>query len=314
MRTVLVSAAESGARAFATLLDLGADVRGVVTLPEDRLTGVSGGVSFKALTEPHGMPCHAVRNINDPEALQLLKDLRPDLLFVIGWSQILRHEALAIPTRGAIGFHPTLLPANRGSAPIAWTLIHGLPHSGVTLFYLDEGVDSGDIIGQVEFAIGPDTTARELYDLAVDGLARLLREYFPQLVAGSAPRTPQDHARATYWPRRRPADGRIQWEWESRRLHDWVRGLTRPYPGAFTSHRGEKVVVWAARAENGTRGAAAPGTVLDIGDGAVAVACADGRLLVTEAEAASTGPDVATTVFTRLGLRAGDRFDEALAS
>src|SRR5919199_1233939 len=161
-------------------------------------------------------------------------------------------------------------------------ILSGLARTGVTLFEIvDATADSGPIVGQVEVPIGRDETATTLFDKLADAHVELIRECVPLLVAGTAPRLPQDARRASAWPRRTPADGIIDWETRAPYLYDWVRALTRPYPGAFTFFGDEKIVVWRARPAS-LEGASAPGTIVDRGDHEVVVACGEGALVLEE--------------------------------
>ena len=166
----------------------------------------------------------------------------------------------------------------------------------MTLFEIaDATADSGPIVAQVEVAISPDETATTLYERIASAHVELIRDTVPKLIAGTAPRTPQDLRRASAWPKRTPADGIIDWDTRARYLYDWVRALTRPYPGAFTYLGDEKVVVWRARPVDAP--AAAPaGTVVDERPEGPIVACGEGALLLEEVE--SAGP---LTVGARLG-------------
>src|SRR5206468_11110387 len=142
---------------------------------------------------------------------------------VVGWSQLVRQPFIAGAREGVFGMHPTLLPRHRGRAPIPWAILSGLARTGVTLFEIvDETADSGSIVGQAVVEIGPEETAATLFDRLAAAHVDLVLEYVPQLVARTAPRTPQDARRASAWPRRTPADGIIDWETRARYLHDWV--------------------------------------------------------------------------------------------
>lgn len=313
MRVALVSCVESGRRALETLIGLRADIRAIVTLQDDLVAHASGGVRFDPLAEAYGIPCLKIRNINETGSVEFLRQLRPDLIFVIGWSQLLSREVLAIPPGGVIGFHPTLLPEGRGRAPIPWTLIHGLQRSGATLFYLDEGVDSGDIIGQREFDIGIEDTAGTVYEKAVAVLVALLRTYFPLLMQGRASRTPQDHHRATYWSQRRPEDGWIQWKRPRLDVYNWVRGLTHPYPGAFTSFAGRKLTIWSANLGPSVDGCQRPGSVTGLIAGkGLLVATGDGGLFVTRAQFEAGVEESAWTLVERHGIVPGTQLGGAL--
>ena len=246
-RIAFVGCVEEGRRSLQTLLDLNAEVVGVFTLRPDLAAGVSGAVPWEELASTHRIPLHYVRNINDPDAVATMRELAPDLVFCVGWTQLLRHEILRLPRLGCVGFHASPLPRYRGRAPVNWAIIHGEKETGNTMMRLDEGVDTGDIIAQRRFPIDDDDTCATIYDKVARSEDEMIREVLPLLREARMPRTPQDHAQATVMPRRRPADGVIDWNRTTKQLHDWVRALTHPSPGAFTFVQGARVLVWKAR-------------------------------------------------------------------
>jgi methionyl-tRNA formyltransferase len=214
--------------------------------------------------------------------VNVIRKLEPELVFVVGWSQIIHDPFIALASEGVFGMHPTLLPRHRGRAPIPWAILTGLARTGVTLFEIvDATPDSGSIIGQVTLDVAPDETATTLFARIADAHVELTRELLPQLLARMAPRIPQDLSRASSWPRRTPADGIIDWETRAPYLYDWVRAQTRPYPGAFTFLGDEKVIVWSARPVE-LADAAPAGTVVEVGPAGPVVACGEGALVLEE--------------------------------
>jgi methionyl-tRNA formyltransferase len=277
VRAVWVSFDTIGRDCLLAAREAGAEIVGVVTLPGPIDPTRSGQCSFDDV----GAPVVETPDANAPATVEAVRALRPDAIFVIGWSQLVRGDLLALARGGVFGMHPTLLPRHRGRAPIPWAILCGLAKTGVTLFEIvDPTADSGPIVGQVEVAVEPDETAATLFDKLARAHVDLIREYVPQLAAGSAPRTEQDPTRASSWPKRTPADGIIDWDTRAPYLYDWVRAQTRPYPGAFTFLGDEKVVVWRARPVEWD-GDAAAGTVVEAGP---VVACGEGALLLEEVE------------------------------
>ncbi len=243
----------------------------------------SGYASMEEECREYGLERLEAEDINSPEVAEAIRASGGTLLLVTGWSQLLKKPLLELCELGAVGMHPTRLPEGRGRAPIPWTLIKGLTESALTIFYLTEGVDDGDIIDQEPFAIADDDDAARLYDTVAGCYERLVRRAVPRLLDGTAKRTPQDHARATRWPRRRPEDGRIDWLKPAHELYNWVRGLTRPYPGAFTSLAGERVHIWRAKLqESGDWPGGRPGEIVGRDAQAALAACGDGTLLRLE--------------------------------
>ncbi|MEP6892431.1 MAG: formyltransferase family protein [Gaiellaceae bacterium] len=271
--------------------DAGADLVGVVTLPEPVDPERSGQCSFVEVAASFGAELIESADINAPETVAAIAALEPELLFVIGWSQILREPVLALAPGGAFGMHPTLLPRHRGRAPIPWAILSGLAATGVTLFEIpDARADSGSIVGQIEVAIASDETATTLFERLADAHVELIRTFVPAILDGTAPRLAQDERRASSWPKRAPADGIIDWQTRAPYLYDWVRAQTRPYPGAFTYLGDSKVVVWSARPVDGVL-AAVPGTVVERRSEGPVVACGGGgALLLDEVEAPESLP------------------------
>ena len=284
MRTVWVSFDAMGRVCLVAAAEAGAELVGVVTLPGPIDPNRSGQAPFDDVAERYEAALIETADVNAEETIAAVRALEPELIFVVGWSQLVRGELIALAPRGVYGMHPTLLPRHRGRAAIPWTILTGLAVTGVTLFEIvDPTADSGPIIGQVEVPVDPDETARTLYDKHTEAHVSLLREYVPKLIDGTAPKLPQDVNRASSWPKRTPGDGIIDWNTRSTYLYDWVRAQTRPYPGAFTYAGDERVVVWAARPaalDDGTP----PGTVVSRGETEVVVACGEGALVLEEVE------------------------------
>ncbi len=284
MRTVWVSFDTMGRECLGAAAEAGAEVVGVVTLPGPVDPNRSGQCSFDDVAARLGAALIETADINAETTLDALRALDPELVFVVGWSQLVREPFIALASEGVFGMHPTLLPRHRGRAPIPWAILSGLARTGVTLFEIvDASADSGAIVGQVEVEVAPDETATTLFDKLTAAHVDLIQEAVPALIARTAPRIAQDPRRASAWPKRTPADGIIDWETRAPYLHDWVRAQTRPYPGAFTFLGDEKVVVWRARPVMLDETAPAGTVVAAGGDGPV-VACGEGGLVLEEVE------------------------------
>jgi methionyl-tRNA formyltransferase len=284
MRTVWVSFDTIGRDCLEAAAGAGAEIVGVVTLPGPIDPHRSGQCAFDEVAARLGATLVETSDINESATLEQIRALDPDLIFVVGWSQIAREPFLALAREGVFGMHPTLLPRHRGRAAIPWAILCGLARTGVTLFEIvDATADSGAIVGQAVVEIAADDTAETLFERTSDAHLELIREYVPQLLTRSAPRLPQDPSRASSWPKRTPADGIIDWETRAPYLYDWVRAQTRPYPGAFTFLGEEKVVVWRARPVE-LDSAAPAGTIVATEPEGPVVACGEGALLLEEVE------------------------------
>jgi methionyl-tRNA formyltransferase len=276
VRVVFLGSQEIGAACLEEVLAAGHDVVGVgLFRPGEHETWTD---DVTRVVEERGLPVLRGRRFRTPEAIEELRALRPDILFAIGWRWILPPDVLAVPPKGCLGIHGSLLPRLRGFAPVNWALIRDEPRTGPTLFYFDEGTDTGDVVGQRPFAITDEDDAGTVRARLRREAAALLAEHLPGLAAGTAPRVPQPAEGATYGPQRRPEDGAIDWAASPRAVFNWVRGLTRPYPGAFSPVEGKRVRVWKVQPAGGAgpgpgalRAGEAERLVVGTGGGAVEI-------------------------------------------
>jgi methionyl-tRNA formyltransferase len=285
MRAVVIGAVEGTRVALdAIARSPGWDLAGVVTLPPELAARHSDFVDVGALGRSLGAEVIHAANGNDPAVVERVRSLSADLLFVIGWSQLCRTPMLQAARLGTIGYHPAPLPRLRGRAVIPWTILLGEPLTAGTLFWIDEGTDTGPILAQHFFHVAPDETAATLYERHMAVLQAMLGDSLPALAAGSARREPQDERFATWAARRTPEDGRIDWTQSAVTVDRLIRAVGRPYPGAFTLCGDERLVLWAAEPwPDGVRHVANPGQVLARGDHWFAVRCGDGGALrITE--------------------------------
>lgn len=250
MRFGFVTCVQLGLDCLETIDELGGQVAEIYTLHDDLDVDKSGRVFLDAFAEDHGARLHKIRHVSDADTVALFREHDLDWLFIVGWSQIAKPSTLEAPRRGCIGIHPTLLPVGRGRAPIPWAIIKGLDETGVTMFQLDAGVDSGPIIEQVVLPIAKDETATTLYDRVGNAHRKLIASAWPGLASGDVRPRPQDHSAATTWPGRRPDDGAIQATMTVAEVDRLVRGVTRPYPGAsFDRGAAGLLRVWSGSIE-----------------------------------------------------------------
>ena len=252
MNIAFTTCVQLGRSCIEAIYGIGGRLELMVTLKDDRAQHKSGRVYLDDLAAGHGVPLLKVDSINDPEVLEALDRHGIDWLFIVGWSQIAGEAVLRRPTCGCIGMHPTLLPEGRGRASVPWAILKGLDRTGVTMFRLDSGVDTGDIIAQGEIPVDPRTvTATELYARVDEMHVRLVRENWGAIMDGTVRLTRQDEARATVWPGRRPEDGELLPSMTMEEADRMVRAVTHPYPGAFYVCGGRKVTVWRAAVSRG---------------------------------------------------------------
>jgi methionyl-tRNA formyltransferase len=194
-----------------------------------------------------GIACVAPTDPNAPDVVARVRELRPDFLFSFYYRRMLGSSLLAIPARGALNMHGSLLPKYRGRAPVNWAVLKGERETGATLHYMVEKPDAGDIVAQTAVPILPDDTARDVFDKVTGAAAATLDRVLPQFLAGDAPRIPQDLAQGSFFGGRKPEDGRIDWSRPAREIHDLVRAVAPPFPGAFTMVAGEQLRVLRTR-------------------------------------------------------------------
>lgn len=174
----------------------------------------------------------------------LMKQLQPDVLLVMGWYYMIPKKIREVPRYGAWGIHASLLPKYAGGAPLVWAMIQGETETGVSLFRFDSGVDDGDIIDQRKIIIEEKDTIREVYEKATDASIQIITKVLSNI--DNVIFKPQNKEDIEVWPQRSPADGRIDWSWDAKRLKDFIRAQTHPYPGAWTEINGKKVIIWDA--------------------------------------------------------------------
>ncbi len=233
MRFAFVTCVRIGLDCMEEIYRVGGRLELVLTLKDELARDKSGRVYVDDFCGRHAIPTRKVRTINEAEAVEAIRAAQIDWLFIIGWSQIARSEALAAPRLGVIGMHPTLLPEGRGRAAIPWAILKGLRETGVTMFKLDNGVDTGPILAQARLPIAANETATTLYDRVCEAHRGLIAQAWPTLAANQARAMPQDESRASVWPGRKPEDGVIRPEMTVEHVDRLVRATTRPYPGAF---------------------------------------------------------------------------------
>jgi methionyl-tRNA formyltransferase len=204
---------------------------------------------FGSVTEfcrARGLPVFCPKDVNAAPWPERIRDAAPDLLFSFYYRSMLKKEVLDTPRLGAMNLHGSLLPKYRGRAPVNWVLVKGETETGVTLHFMTEKPDAGDIVGQEAVPIAFDDTALTLFGKMEGAAARLLDELLSRIARGEIPRRPNDIARGSYFGGRTPEDGRIDWARPAVEIYNLVRAVTRPYPGAFTELEGDRLAVWWA--------------------------------------------------------------------
>jgi methionyl-tRNA formyltransferase len=231
-----------GVRCLSVLLAHGVEVPLVVT-HEDRPGETIWFDSVAELAHRHRIPVIAPASANAPDVIERIAAARPDFLFSFYFRQMLRPAVLALAPRGAYNMHGSLLPKYRGRVPVNWAVIKGETETGATLHTMVDKPDAGLIAGQLAVPILPDDTAFEVFRKVTVAAELLLHRTLPALVAGSLPLVPQDFSKASYYGGRKPEDGKINWHQDAQAIHNLVRGVAPPYPGAFAGLDGKPLRV-----------------------------------------------------------------------
>jgi UDP-4-amino-4-deoxy-L-arabinose formyltransferase/UDP-glucuronic acid dehydrogenase (UDP-4-keto-hexauronic acid decarboxylating) len=264
-----------GCMGVRTLKALGADVARVYTHDDDPNENHWYGSVAKTCAEL-GVTC-TTANPHDPAEIAAIRAIGPGAIFSLYYRDMLMDTVLSLAKHGAVNLHGSLLPRYRGRAPVNWQILHGETRGGVTLHHMVKRADAGDIVDQEGFEIGPDDTGVDVYRKMLPAAERVLRRSAKAVLDGTAPRIRQMESKATYYGRRRPEDGLIDWNWCAEDVRNLVRAVTKPYPGAFTFASGRKVMVWLT-AHAGEPVPRPAGSVMR-SSGGVHVVCGDRRPL-----------------------------------
>jgi len=278
-RTVVFAYSETGHACLKFLLDRGVHVVGVFTHADDPQENL-WFPSVASLAESTGIPVSTPTRLQDPAWQFSVSALRPDLIFSFYYRRLIPMPLLRQAPLGAFNMHGSLLPRYRGRAPVNWAILRGEAETGATLHHMVEVADAGDIVDQERVPIEPEEPVGPIMARVRDAALTILERRLDQLLRGTASRHPQDHARATVFGRRRPEDGRIDWQRPGREIFNLVRAVTRPYPGAFADLAPDRrLFVWWARP---VPGEGAPGRLLSAWP--LRIGTGDGYLEVLDAE------------------------------
>lgn len=304
MRSVVFAYQDIGYVCLEALLAAGGEVLAVFTHEDDPHETIWFR-SVRELSERNGLPVLTPASVKTEAWIGRFRGWAPDFIFSFYYRKMLPMGLLRTARLGALNLHGSLLPRYRGRCPVNWVLVNGERETGVTLHYMEAQADSGDIVAQRPVPIDESDTAATLYGKMTVAAAELFRASYPLLCAGTAPRTPQDHEAATYFGGRTAEDGRISWQAGGRAAYNLVRAVAHPYPGAFTSWAGRRLLIWEARAAESPPGArSAPGTVVAL-SGGLTIETGDGRLVATRVQLDGEPEMPADEWIQRHGIREG---------
>jgi methionyl-tRNA formyltransferase len=287
-RAVVFAYHDVGVRCLKTLISGGVDVPLVVTVADDP-SEIQWFASVAATAADYDITAITPADANTSELQRRLADLQPDFIFSFYYRSMLGQQLLNTARRGALNMHGSLLPRYRGRAPVNWAILQGERETGATLHYMVERADAGEIVDQLAVPILHDDDAREVFAKVAVAAETVLARSLPGLIAGTGPRRPQPIEPGQYFGRRRPEDGRIDWSRSSEQIHNLVRAVAPPFPGAFTQFRGQRWWVHKTRVESRTVAPGAPPRM--VGEsGRCYVECSDGGVLRVLAAATDAGP------------------------
>jgi bifunctional polymyxin resistance protein arnA len=242
MKIMFIGTVEFSYKALKKLIELNAEIVGVCTKKKSDFNS-----DFKDLTplcKKVDIPFKYVDDINSNENIDWIRSLSPDIIFCFGWSNLIKKDLLALPKMGIVGYHPALLPKNRGRHPLIWALVLGLSDSGSTFFFMTEGADDGDILSQEKVKILYEDNAKSLYDKVSNIALRQIEDFLPKLQNNSFKTIKQNNDLANVWRKRGKVDGKIDFRMTSRAIYNLVRALTKPYVGAHVEYNEQDISIW----------------------------------------------------------------------
>jgi len=281
-RAVVFAYHNVGVRCLNVLLAHGVKVALVVT-HQDNPNETIWFDSVQKLAELHDIPVITPDDPNTPEVVDRIRALQPDFIFSFYYRLMLKQPLLDIPPRGAFNMHGSLLPKYRGRVPVNWAIIHGETETGATLHYMTGKPDNGDIVAQQAVPILPNDTAHEVFQKVTVAAEMALHGVMPALLTGKAPRRKQDLSQGAYFGGRKPQDGEIDWAQSAQTIHNLVRAVAPPYPGATTTLLGKPMRILQTLVEQGT-GEGKP--AFQVRDGKAYATCGSGVLRVVRFELA----------------------------
>ncbi len=305
MRVLMMGNHNIAVKCLEHLIEGPHDVVGVVGIPED-----PGERAYYAsltdLARGHGIPVLTPKKVNAADVVDQLEAMKPDLITVISYRQLLKKRIIGIPPLGIINLHGAMLPRFRGASPINWVLIKGETETGVTIHYIDEKVDHGPIIAQRPIPISFDDTAVTLFDKVTDVGLELFRDVIGSFERGDVPTSPNRTEEGSYVYRRKPEDGVLDWTGRSADVYNMIRALVYPFPGAFTHFNGLKTVVWWGVPISIGPEDPKPGQLyrFDHSD-QWAIAAGEGGILLEEIEIEGVGKGKPGSLFAKAGIEAG---------
>lgn len=284
---VLIGSVGSSEIVLNNLIDMNLLPDYVFSLNKAYSSNVSDFVDLTERAGKENIPTKLFKNINDDENIDIITKINPDFIFVVGLSQLVSEKLIKAAKKGVIGYHPTALPKFRGRAAIPWQILLGVRQTKSTLFFIDEGADSGNIIDQEEYIIESEDYANDVMQSSNEALNRMMKRVVPKLRQGTLDSLVQNHDEATYLLKRTPEDGEIDWTQSLNDIQTLIRASSKPYPGAYSIYNNMKVIFWRAEKLSNSKYIGNPGQIITANPEYIDIICKDGILRVTEYESES---------------------------
>ena len=264
------------------LIKLNAKIVGVLTKVESKTN--SDFKDLSPVANANGIEHKYFVGINETENIHWINNLRPDVIFCFGLSQIIRKPILEAAPMGVVGYHPTLLPFNRGRHPIIWAIALGLRKTGSTFFFMDEGADSGDILSQEIIQIEEEMNSQQLYNKVIETSLQQVEKFLPELQGNTYVKKPQDHSKANYWRKRSMKDGIIDFRMDARKIKRLIAALSKPYIGAELIYNDLNIKIWESQVVKSNALNIEPGQVIQSKNGTIIVKCGTEAIKIIDHE------------------------------
>ena len=285
MKTILIGAVTTSRRVLETMIEVDFPISYVFSLDDAVSENVSDYDPIFKTAEKYNVPYKKFKKINDEENVKIIKEIEPDYIFVIGLSQLVKDEIINAAKKGVVGFHPAPLPKYRGRATNVWQQLLGVKESAVSVFFIDDGIDSGDILAQEPYYIGDDDYCQDVLDKIDEAAIVAMRKVLIGLRDNTRIPVKQNDEEASYTLKRSPEDGLIDWNQSIKDIHLFIRAISKPYPGAFSMYDGKsKIVIYRAEILENKKYIGFNGQIAELRKDGFDVVCKDGLLRVTDYE------------------------------
>ena len=281
MKILFIGSVYLSEKILEKLLLINENIVGVISKDNSKFNSDFKDISL--LARKNKIAFHNTKNINSIKTITWIKNITPDIIFCFGWSELLKSEILKIPNMGVLGYHPSLLPFNRGRHPLIWAKILGLKKTGSTFFFMDEGADTGDILSQKEFKITFEDNANSIYNKMVKLASSQVLEFLPYLKNNSFKRKKQ-LKKENYWRKRVGSDGLIDFRMDSNSIINLVRALSKPYIGAHCNFMGNEIKIWEIEKGKNNSVNIEPGKVIQIINNQIEVKTGSTSVILTDHE------------------------------